>query len=174
MKQAREDDKMKKKLIALGMLCMFLLTSITVGTAIGNKTTEVTSEPGVDLAVEIRSVIDATQNNKPIGLVVVVTNIGSETVTGPISGTFYVKLGYFGLITRYTENYEFLENGQSLSLGQSTPAVYYLANLLGPGFHINLFRYELKFNDENPDNNICSQRAISVSILYPLCRMYFI
>jgi hypothetical protein len=163
-------NEMKRKTITLGILCILLLTTLATGIAKGEITKEATNNPGLDLAVEFIPLHD--MKNNQIGLAVVVKNVGTEIAKGPINGTLYVKSGYFGIKTIYTNDYTILEGWEELSPGAERIGAMY-SPIIHQGFHINLFQYKLNFNDENSDNNIRDQRAISLSI-FIFSRMHFI
>jgi len=156
---------MKKKIIAIGIIGMFLLMSLPAVSAVYKKTTEGTGESGVDLAVEIGPLWDL--KDRQMGLSIKVTNLGTETVKGPIFGTLKVYRGFgFLKLLKNEQKFTVLEGWQELKTGEETSGGFYPAFLLGSGVHINHFVFELEFNDVNQDNNMCEQTALSASFIF--------
>lgn len=168
---------MKKKLLVIGIIGMFLLTSLAAVTAIGKKAVEEINEPGADLAVEFCPLLDS--KGKQYGFYVEVENVGTETIEGPIRGILKVYRGFNKLIPMigYWWPLTVLEDGQELMPGEETDKAKFLALFFRPPIHLNHFVFELNFDDENPDNNVCEQTALSVIMRFlwwGQSRMYFI
>ena len=107
---------MNKKIIAIGMICMFLLTSLSVGNALGEKTTQTLSDSGKDLKIEL---ITRTNWGNPIGLTACIGNTGTETINGPITVTLTIKRGFFGLKKFDEITFTFVADGSNLNPGAS-------------------------------------------------------
>jgi len=147
---------MKKKIITIGMIGMFLLTSLLVGTAVGKKTTQATSTSGNDLALEL---ITETSWSNPVGTLAKIKNVGTETIYGPITVTLTMKKGFFGLFKFNEKTYTVLSDGKYL-----TPGDWVFGGDWSPDpsvrSSIYVFQYKLNVDDDNPDNNIDSQKYL--------------
>lgn len=145
-----------KKIIAIGVLCMFLLTSLLVGTAVGKKTTQATSDSGKELSVEL---ITNTNWGNPTGIHAKLKNEGTETVYGPITVTLTIKKGFFGLTTVNKETYTILADGKWLN-----PGDWVFGGDWSPDpsvrSSIYVFQYKLNYDDINLDNNVDSHRYL--------------
>ena len=166
---------MKKKIIALCAICMFLLMSLATVTVVGKKAAKEVSDLGADLAVEFSPILN--DDNVQTGFIVKVKNIGTESVKGYISGNYRPYRGFNKLIPmfKYWRELTILENEQELKPGEEINVVEcHTVLAFWPGIHINHFVFKLNFDDENLDNNIYEQTAMTVFIPFYYERMYFI
>jgi hypothetical protein len=150
---------MKKKIITLGIVSIFLLTSIFVGNAIGEKVTEKASYAGKDLKIELRTL---TSWSNPIGTIAIVGNVGSEAVYGPLTITLSIRRGFFGLFKFEEKTISILSENQSLNPGASAYSEEWEPDpSVSPG-GIYHFKYTLNIEDDDANNNVDSQKYLII------------
>jgi len=135
---------------------MFLFTSLIVGTAIAEKTT---NEVGNDLEVEL--IVNTRNLGIPYGVHAKLINKGEEPIEGPVTVTFKIKKGLFGLRPIDVKNIEALSEGENLAPGDFHHLDIWTPD---PMFKSGLytFEYSSDYDDENPSNNVDSTRFLIV------------
>ncbi len=148
---------MKKKILTIGIVSMFLLTGLLVGNAVAEKTTQATKDPGNDL--EVNLIVNTRNLGIPYAIHPQIINRGTETINGPITVTFTIKKGFFGWRTVDEKTIIAISEDENLKPGGILHLECWFPDpLVRTAFYV--FKYELNYDDENLGNNIDSARFL--------------
>lgn len=171
IKVRKVKKEMYKKIMILGIVCMFLLTSLLVGTAVGEKTTQATGALGKDLSIEFVNVYENGNNGKISKFYGKITNVGTEPVKGPVNvglfniqGLRYPKNGF--PVEAYFPNV--LNENQVLNPGESVKVMGWIAYpprmwwRFPTLFYTFQYSFVDEYSDDNPANNQAVRRYLSL------------